>query len=87
MWVRCSRCQARRTLRYAPDTYLRLPRCRTYGCTTARRREGKRQSYYIDHYRQRVERNKGRKAAVCRCPSYHFPHRRESGTCQWRPPF
>jgi hypothetical protein len=87
MWVRCSHCQARRTLRWPPDQYLRLPRCRTYGCTAARQRAGKRQSYYIDHYRQRVERNKGRKAAVCRCPSYHFPHRRESGTCQWRPPF
>lgn len=87
MWVRCSRCQARRTLRWPPDTYQRLPRCRTYGCTVGRQRAGKRQSYYVDHYRQRVERNKGRKGTTCRCPSYHFPHRRESGTCQWRPPF
>lgn len=87
MWVRCSRCQARRSLKYAPDTYQRLPCCRTYGCTAARLRTGKRQSYYVDHYRQHVERNHGAKATVCRCHAYYFPHRQASGSCQWRVPF
>jgi hypothetical protein len=87
MWVRCSVCQARRVLNRHPDRYLRLPRCRTYGCTIKRQRAGKRQSYYVDHYRQRVERNHGGRGTVCRCAAYHFPHRRESGSCQWRPPF
>lgn len=78
MWVRCSRCQARRRLQRHPDQYDRLPRCGTPKCKT------KPQRYYVDHYRQNVERNKGAKATLCRCTAYHFPHRAASGQCWQR---
>ena len=77
MWVRCSKCQKR--ARLTPAQLANPKRCKAYGCKST--------SYYVDHYRQHVERNGGKKATVCRCLSYHFPHRRESGRCEWRPPF
>jgi Zn ribbon nucleic-acid-binding protein len=74
-FVRCSRCQARRTLAKNIKKYVRLPRCRRCGHN----------HYYVDHFRTNVERR--RKACYCHRLEpwlgslYWFPHRRGSKFC------
>lgn len=62
---RCSRkaCQQRRTLRHAPDWYIRMPRCRACGSRLR-----------WDRYRDRVELDR----QLCRCDRAPYPHRRGS---------
>lgn len=77
-YVRCSRCQARRTLARKLDSYTRVPRCRRCGHN----------HYYVDKHRTTKERGKGVKACQCGRTGfglYHFPHRRGGGMCQHNP--
>jgi|GEM_PF-2046943 len=62
--VRCSCCEARRTLRRHPDHYQHPPRCR---CGSRRWR--------VDWFRTAgIEKRR----YTCRCIGYPFPHRRGS---------
>jgi hypothetical protein len=72
-YVRCRRCDGRRTLSRHPDSYTRKPpRCRTPGC--------KSHEYRVDTYRMKHERGPAA-PKPCRCFGMHFPHRRTSGFC------
>lgn len=73
---RCSRCEARRTLRPL-DEYVRPPRCP--------RCRGER--WRLDTYRATKERGRGPTCWPGRggCNGYPFPHRRGSGLC-WHNP-
>lgn len=71
-YVRCSHCDARRTLNRHPDDYIRVPRCRSCG----------QNRYRVDKYRARFERGPKHR---CTCYRYHFPHRRGSGYCDHNP--
>lgn len=75
-YVRCSQCQARRTLAKNITKYVRLPRCGRCGHN----------HYYVDKYRTNVE----RRVKPCNCGRtgfgiYWFPHRRGSRMCQHNP--
>lgn len=76
-YVRCSRCEARRTLARHPDEYIRVPRCRSCGHNR----------YRVDRYRAKVERNRNLTCCPGRgaCYGYSFPHRRGSGYCCHNP--
>lgn len=78
-YVRCSSCQARRTLAKTITDYIRLPRCRRCDHN----------HYYVDHYRTTVERGKSVKPCQCHRTGvpfpglYWFPHRKGSKWCAY----
>lgn len=88
-YVRCSYCQARRTLARHPDSYQVVPRCRAPGCAPKQRRRQVPQRYYVDRWRAKHERSVGNKGRCypgrSGCSAYHFPHRRGSGACWFNP--
>jgi hypothetical protein len=65
---RCIRysCRTRWTLRKAPGEYVQPPKCKSCGAGLT-----------IDFYRQRKA--EVRKAGVCNCGQYWFPHRHNKG--------
>lgn len=76
---RCRRkaCQARQTIRWRPESYVRPPKCRRCGKGLLR----------VDGWRQAHERHS---KTTCRpdrsgCQGYHFPHRRGSRWCDHNP--
>lgn len=71
--VRCSRCEARRTLPRHPDEYVRLPPCRACG---------KAAGYRVDRWRMAHEVGQGA-PKPCQCGAYSFPHRKGHGWCDY----
>lgn len=67
---RCSHCGSRRTLARHPDTYVRVPPCRSCG----------RKRWRVDRYRDRVE--LARKPCDCGY-GYAFPHAKGRGWCRY----
>lgn len=88
-FVRCSYCQARRTLKHSPSFYLRIPTCKTPGCNKKRSRLGKPVRYYIDNWRRLNERAP-HAPRPCQCGEVYgdggeYPHRLGSGWCIHNP--
>lgn len=87
---RCQRCGSRRTLTKLPENYRVVPRCLRPSCYNQTKREGKRQRWRVDVYRQEYERRSGRHykkpCTNWRC-NYHFPHRAGSLGCIHHPLF
>lgn len=86
--VRCSKCEARRTLRRALTDYVRLPRCR--GCGRKMHVHPVRRTdahYRVDGYRAKRERGKAPTCDPSRtgCRGYSFIHRKGSGFCDHNP--
>lgn len=74
-YVRCSHCEARRTLARKLDDYIRTPPCRSCGS----------KKYRVDRWRHKHER--GKNAPICkdwRC-CYGFIHRKGSRLCIHHP--
>lgn len=66
--MRCSRraCYERWTVRKAPSSYRKWPKCKSCGAPLI-----------IDFYRQ--YKAEAKKAGVCNCSAYWFPHRHNKG--------
>jgi hypothetical protein len=73
-YVRCSHCEARRTLARKLADYVRVPRCRRCG----------RNRYRVDRWRHKHERGKKPTCTRWDC-LYGFPHRRGSRLCLHNP--
>lgn len=87
-FVRCSYCQARRTLARHPNDYYRTPPCKTPGCNNRRKRRGLPIRYYVDKWRARHERAPHVKPCTCGevyGANGEYPHRRGSGWCVHNP--
>lgn len=89
--VRCSRCEARRTLPRHPSEYTRAMRCPGCGELLQPAPVDLRTPHWrVDHYRRTRERGP-RSPKPCRCGEYigrdgnNMPHRHGSGWCAHNP--